>query len=130
MKDTYEFLKNSVTYYLGTVKEDKPCIRPFGTIHLFENKLYIQAAASKEVSRQMKANPSVELCAYHDGKWIRVSATAVLDPRESAQKSLLDAYPGLRKLYRPGDGNLEVWYLKDATTVIDSYSDDPIIEEF
>lgn len=130
MRETYDFLRKSVNYYLATVEGDKPCIRPFGTIHIFEDRLYFQAASIKEVSQQMKINPHIEICAYSDGRWIRVSATAVLDDREEAQKSMLEAYPGLKKLYTPGDGNLEVWYLKEASTIIDSYSDDPIIEIF
>lgn len=81
MNKTYEFLKKCGTYYLATMDGDQPRVRPFGTIHLFDGKLYIQTGKVKNVSKQMHINPKVELCAFMDGKWIRVSATAVEDPR-------------------------------------------------
>ena len=43
MKEVFEFLKKCNTYYLATVEADgQPRVRPFGTIDLFEDKLYIQ----------------------------------------------------------------------------------------
>ena len=57
MQEIYEFLKKCETYYLATVEGDQPRVRPFGTIHIFEDKLYIQTGKVKAVSRQMLANP-------------------------------------------------------------------------
>ncbi|QEY33769.1 NimC/NimA family protein [Caproiciproducens galactitolivorans] len=130
MDKTYEFLKKSGTYYLATMDGDQPRVRPFGTIHLFDGKLYIQTGKVKDVSKQMHINPKVEICAFMDRKWIRVSATVVEDPRTEAQKSMLDAYPSLQGMYKAGDGNTEVWYLKDATSTISSFTEEPIIEKF
>ncbi|MPM24255.1 hypothetical protein SDC9_70736 [bioreactor metagenome] len=130
MEKTYEFLKKCGTYYLATMDGNQPRVRPFGTIHLFEGKLYIQTGKVKAVSKQMHTNPQVEICAFMDGKWIRTSATAVEDPGMEAQQSVLDAYPSLQGMYRAGDGNTEVWYLKDATTTISSFTEEPITEKF
>lgn len=130
MKKTYEFLKKCGTYYLATMDGNQPRVRPFGTIHLFDGKLYIQTGKVKNVSKQMHANPKVELCAFMDGKWIRTSATVVEDPRIEAQQSMLDAYPSLQGMYKAGDGNTEVWYLKDAVSTISSFTEEPIIEKF
>ena len=56
MKEVYDYLKRVGDYYLATVDaEGKPRVRPFGTIDLFEGKLYFQTGASKDVSKQMKA---------------------------------------------------------------------------
>ena len=41
MNRVYEFLKAAETYYLATVEGNQPRVRPFGTVHLFEGKLYI-----------------------------------------------------------------------------------------
>ena len=43
-------------------------VRPFGTAHIFEGKLYIQTGKKKEVSKQLKANPKAEICAFKGGK--------------------------------------------------------------
>lgn len=123
MEKIYEFLKNCETYYLATSDSGQPRVRPFGTIDLFEGKLYIQTGKVKEVSRQMKADPRIEICGMDGGRWIRVAAKAVLDERVEAQKHMLDAYPSLQKMYQPGDGNTEVFRLEKGTARICSFTD-------
>ena len=130
MKEVYEFLKSSKTYYLATVDGNQARVRPFGTIHIFEDKLYIQTGKIKDISRQLHANPNVELCSMNDGKWIRVAALAVEDDRLEAQESMLEAYPNLRVKYAAGDGNTEVWYLKNATATISAFGSTPVTITF
>ena len=126
MNEVYEFLKKCGVYYLATVEGDQPRVRPCGTYDLFENKFYIQTGKVKPVAQQMKANPKVEISAMTpDGKWIRIAAEAVLDDNIAAQKHMLAAYPSLQAQYKPGDGNTEVYYLKDATAVICSFTEAP-----
>ncbi len=125
MKEVYEFLKKSEVYYLATMDGDQPRVRPFGTIDLFEDKLYIQTGKVKSVSQQMKKNPKVEISAMAEGKWIRVAAEAVLDERIAAQEHMLEAYPSLQAMYKAGDGNTEVFYLKNATAQICSFTEAP-----
>ena len=131
MKRVYDFLKKAEVYYLATVEGDQPRVRPFGTIDIFENKLYIQTGKVKPVAHQMKANPKVELSAMtQDGKWIRIAAEAVLDDNIEAQTHMLDAYPNLKAMYQPGDGNTEVYYLKNAVAQICSFTEPPKTIEF
>ena len=108
MKSVYEFLKNADVYYLATVEGDQPRVRPFGTVNIFEGRLYIQTGKVKPTSRQLLQNPKAELCAFKDGEWIRVSCELVEDDRYEAKKSMLDAYPSLRGMYDENDSNTEV----------------------
>ena len=125
MKEVYEFLKKCGVYYLATVEGDQPRVRPFGTIDLFEDKLYIQTGKVKAVAQQMKANSKVEISAMaQDGRWIRIAGEAVLDENVAAQEHMLDAYPNLKAMYQPGDGNTEVYYLKNAVAQICSFTED------
>jgi len=117
MQTVYDFLKKTKTYYLATVEGDQPRVRPFGTVNIFEDKLYIQTGRKKDVVRQITANPKVELSAFDGQAWIRVAATLVEDNRTEAQESMLEAYPELRGMYAVDDGNTMVYYLKDATAV-------------
>ncbi|MDD3140481.1 MAG: pyridoxamine 5'-phosphate oxidase family protein [Lachnospiraceae bacterium] len=130
MKEIYEFLKKSDTYYLATVEDDQPRVRPFGTVNIFEDKLYIQTGKSKNVSKQLKANPKIEISSTIGEKWIRVEAVAVEDDRIEAKQSMLDAYPSLQGMYRADDNNTQVLYLKDVTATIYSFSDAPIAIKF
>ena len=125
MKKVYDFLKEAETYYLATVEGDQPRVRPFGTINLFEDKLYIQTGKVKPVSQQLAANPKAELCAFHNGTWLRVSGELVEDDRTEAKKAMLDAYPQLRGMYDENDGNTQVFYFKNATAVFSSFTSAP-----
>ncbi len=130
MQRVYDFLKKAGVYYLATNEGAQPRVRPFGTVDIFEGKLYFQTGKKKAVADQLKANPLVEISAMADGDWIRLCGTAVLDERIEAQEHMLESYPQLRAMYAPGDGNTEVYYLKDASAVICSFTKEPVIIKF
>ena len=130
MQEVYEFLKACGTYYLATVEGDQPRVRPFGTVDIFEGKLYIQTGKVKAVSKEMEANPKVEICAFNGEKWIRVSGEVVMDDRVEAKKHMLDNYPNLQALYSADDDNTEVLYLKNATATISSFTEEPKVIKF
>ena len=126
MREVYEFLKNCGVYYLATVEGAQPRVRPFGTVDLFEDKLYLQTGKVKAVAQQMKVNSRIEISAMsQDGRWIRISAEAVLDNNLKAQEHMLEAYPNLKAMYEAGDGNTEVYYLKNAIAQIYSFTESP-----
>ena len=131
MKRVYEFLKTAETYYLATVEGDQPRVRPFGTVNIFENKLYIQTGKSKNVAKQISSNPKVEICAMKGDEWIRVTGTLVLDERTEAQESMLNNYPSLRAMYTTGpNGNTAVFFFRDAVATISSFSHGPEVVTF
>ena len=125
MERVEKFLKEAGTYYLATVEGDQPRVRPFGTAHIFEGKLYIQTGKVKNVSKQIHANPKVELCAFHNGQWLRVAGELVSDDRREAKASMLEAYPELQKMYSADDDNTEVLYFKNATATFSSFTAAP-----
>ena len=130
MERVEKFLKEAGTYYLATVEGDQPRVRPFGTIHIFEGKLYIQTGKVKEVSKQLHANPKSEICAFKDGEWLRVAGKLIEDDRRVARQSMLDAYPSLQKMYSADDGNTEVFYFEDATATFSSFTHEPEVVKF
>ena len=125
MNEVYEFLKKCGTYYLATAEGDQPRVRPFGTVDIFEGKLYIQTGKVKAVSKQIQANPKVEICAFKDGTWLRVAGSLVRDDRLEAKTHMLDQYPQLKAMYSPEDDNTEVLYLKDAAATFSSFGGAP-----
>ena len=130
MKRVYDFLKKAEVYYLATVEGDQPRVRPFGTAHIFEGKLYIQTGKVKPVSKQLGANPKAEICAFQNGTWVRIAGELVEDDRVEAKKSLLDAYPSLRRMYDENDGNTQVLYFKHAVVTFASFGKEPEVIEF
>ena len=130
MDKVLKFLKDVETYYLATVEGDQPRVRPFGTAHVFEGKLYIQTGKVKDVSKQLHQNPKSEICAFKNGEWLRVSGKLIEDDRNEARQSMLDAYPSLQKMYKAGDGNTEVFYFENATAIFSSFTHEPQIIKF
>ena len=130
MKTVLEFLKKADVYYLATVEGDQPRVRPFGTAHEFEGRLYIQTGKVKPVSHQIAENPKVEICAFCEGAWVRIACTLVEDDRTEAKKSMLDAYPTLRGMYDENDGNTQVFYMTDATATFSSFGKPAVVVRF
>lgn len=130
MKRIYDFLKKANVYYLATVEGDQPRVRPFGTVNLFEGKLYIQTGRSKPTSHQLMENPKAEICAFCEGTWVRIACELVDDDRFEAKKAMLDAYPNLRGMYDENDGNTQVLYMKNAVATISSFGNPSETVEF
>ncbi len=127
MEQVYEFLKNAGTYFLATMDGDQPRVRPFGTIHIFEGRLYIQTGKGKAVADQINKNGKVEISAMYQGDWIRLTGKLVLDESVEAQESMLDAYPDLRAMYTTGpEGNAAVYYFEHAKASICSFTHAPV----
>lgn len=125
-----QFLNDAGTYYLATVEGDQPRVRPFGTILLYEDKLYIQTGKRKDVSKQLAENPKAEVCAFMNGTWLRVSGKLVNDDRREVKVAMLDKYPGLKNMYSADDENTQVLYFKDATAVFSSFTAAPVEIKF
>ena len=125
MLEVLMFLEEAGVYYLATSKDNKPYVRPFGTVNIFEDKLYIQTGKSKNCYKEIENNPFVEISAFNDGKWIRVNGVLVADDRVSAKKSMLDKYPNLRAMYDENDDNTIVLYFTDAVATIYSFTEAP-----
>ena len=120
-----QFLEECGTYYLATAEGDQPRVRPFGTIMLYEGKLYIQTGKVKPVSRQLAANPKAEICACKDGKWLRVAGELAEDDRLEAKTAMLDKYPSLRAMYSPEDSNTQVLYFRSGEAGFSSFTAAP-----
>ena len=130
MERVCNFLKEAGVYYLATVEGNQPRVRPFGTAHIFEGKLYIQTGKVKPVSKQIAMNPKVEICAFKDGEWLRVAGELVNDDRIEAKKSMLDAYENLRGMYNENDDNTQVLYIQNAVATFSSFVGPAEVVEF
>ena len=122
-----QFLEEAQTYYLATVEGDQPRVRLFGTALIFEGKLYIQTGKRKAVSKQLAVNPKAEICAYHNGIWLRVAGELVNDDRREPKAAMLDKMPSLKAMYNADDDNTQVLYFKDATATFASFTAAPEI---
>ncbi len=125
-----QFLKKVGTYYLGTVEGDQPRVRPFGTAEIFEGKLYIQTGKVKNVYKQLIANPKAEICGFDGAEWIRIQCELIPDERIEAKQDMLDKNPSLQGMYKADDDNTIVFYMRNATATISSFTADPKVLKF
>ena len=131
MEKVYNFLKEAGTYYLATIKDGKPAIRPLGTINIFEGKLYFQTGKKKDMSKEMIANPAIAISAMNSkGQWIRISANAYINDSIECSEAMLQNYPELRGMSTPGDGNCTCFSIENAHYGIYSFTEAPQFGEF
>ena len=123
MNEVLEFLTTNPTFYLATIDGDQPRVRPFGAVMKYEDKLYFGTNNTKPVSKQLLANPKVEISTTSPkGEWIRLTGNAVIDSRREAKVAMLEAVPSLKNMYSSDDDIFEVFYLTDAVAVFNSFS--------
>ena len=130
IEKVYQFLDEAGLYYLATVDGDQPRVRPFGTILLMNDRLYIQTGKIKDVSKQIAANPKVEICAFKDGTWLRVAGELVNDDDHDVKVAMLDKMPDLKAMYSADDDNMKMLYFKDAVATFSSFTAAPETVEF
>ena len=130
MKEVFAFLQAAKTFYIATVEGDQPRVRPFGAVCEFEDKIYIITANTKKVYAQIKANPKVEVCGMAGGKWIRLAAELVEDDRREAREAMMAANPSLKNMYTVDDGKMVVFYFKNATADICSFTEPTVTYQF
>ena len=117
-----KFLDDAQTYYLATTEGDQPRVRPFGTAIIYQDKLYIQTGKVKPVSKQLKANPKAEICAFKDGTWVRIAGELIEDDTREVKTLMLEKMPMLRNMYNEDDGNMQMLYFKNAKVTFSSFT--------
>ena len=130
MKEVYDYLKEAGVFYLATIDNDKPRVRPFGAVNIYNDKLYLITGKSKNVSKQIEKNNNVEISAMIGNTWIRIETKLVKDESIEAKESLLEANPNLRSMYNSKDDNMEVLYLENAKATISSFTSNSKVIEF
>ena len=125
LEKVVKFLDEAGVYYLATMDNNQPRVRPFGTALIYEDKLYIQTGKVKPVSHQLANNPKAEICAFKDGKWIRISGELIEDDRREVKTLMLEKMPELRHMYNEDDGNMQMLYFKNAEVTFASFTAPP-----
>ena len=120
-----QFLDEAQTYYLATVEGDQPRVRPFGTALIYDGKLYIQTGKVKPVSKQLAVNPKAEICAFKDGKWLRVAGELINDDNRDVMVAMLEKMPSLKAMYSPDDGNMQMLFFQNAKATFSSFTEAP-----
>ena len=113
-----DFLTEAGVFYMATEDGAQPKVRPLGAFLEADGKIIFGVGDFKEVYRQMKANPLVEIVACRkDMHWLRYTGRAVFETDEKYAKMMIET-SGLQQIYNEGTGHkLMAFHLEDATAV-------------
>lgn len=114
IEKVYDFLKKAGTFYLATVENDQPRVRPYGAMLFFEGKIYIMAFGKTNATRQIAANNKAEICAFK-GQTLRIECSLIEDNRQEVGTALVNQMPVLKDALGEHGENGVMYYLADAT---------------
>ena len=90
-----------------------------GFVMNYKDRLYFSTNNTKEMYKQMQANPKVEICASGaDNKWLRIHGTVAFDNERETKVKALELSPGLQRMYNADDGIFTLFYFTSAKAVI------------
>ena len=111
-----EYLDRAGVFYVTTEDGEKPKCRPFSFKMEYGDKIYFGAGTFKDVYKQLRRNPNVEICASTGKDFIRYYGKAVFDSNPKIVEAALECMPMLKQIYNEETGNeLGMFYLEDAT---------------
>ncbi|GHV07324.1 NimC/NimA family protein [Spirochaetia bacterium] len=118
MQEIIKFLQDSKVFFLATADGDQPRVRPMGFVMEYEGKLTFSTNNKKDMYKQMKANPRVEISACSpEGKTLRLTGTVVFNTGKAAKEKALEVMPGLKRMYSADDDIFTLFYYVNGTAV-------------
>jgi pyridoxamine 5'-phosphate oxidase len=115
--EVFEFIKANPVCAFATARDNRPFVRMIMLYRADENGIIFTTGENKDMHRQLKENPQVELCFYNSeqGKQVRVSGTAEVFEDMELKKQVVKDYPFLQEwVDREGYEVLVVYCVDDG----------------
>jgi uncharacterized pyridoxamine 5'-phosphate oxidase family protein len=127
MDTALEFIKASPVFHIATVDGAKARVRPFGFIMKRNNKLYFCTNKTKDVYKQLKKNPDIEISDMGNNVWLRIRGRIAFDETREAKAQAFEQSPDLLRIYPKGaDDELFVtFYFTEAVATLFSFTEAP-----
>ena len=114
-----EFLNEAKVFFLATVDGDKPKNRPLGFHLLKDGKIYFGVGDFKDVYKQMRKNPYVEIVALVETDFLRYYGKVVFEEDYTLGQSIVAGNEFLQGIYNDETGfKLGIFHLEEATAEI------------
>lgn len=79
-------------YYMATLRDGFPRMRPMGFVRLYRGQLYFGMSPQKNLYKEICADPHMEFCnTGKRGTWVRVRGIAVRETDPPAISELMDS---------------------------------------
>lgn len=127
VKEITDILANTPMCFIATANGNQPRVRAFQYQFEQEGKLWFCTAKSKDVFKQLQANPSVEICAVQqDMTWIRITANVTLDDNRAVKERILSEQPLIKGIYGTADNpDFTTFAIAHGEYVIADFSGNP-----
>jgi uncharacterized pyridoxamine 5'-phosphate oxidase family protein len=127
MNTALEFIKASPIFHIATVDGAKARVRPFGFIMKRNNKLYFCTNKTKDVYKQLKKNPDIEISDMGDNVWLRIRGRIAFDETREAKAQAFEESPNLLRIYPKGadDETFVTFYFTEAVATLFSFTEAP-----
>lgn len=127
-KDCVKFANDAKICYLATTEGGQPRVRAMGLFFADETGIYLQTATMKDLYRQLKANPKVELCFFKPGEqagsMMRVEGEIEFVNDKKLKQKAIDERPFLKAfgltadspdliVFRLAKGQAYFWTMQD-----------------
>ena len=101
VKELCRFIRECGYFFLATVNDNAPHLRPMGMIYADDKALYIATDKRKNVYRELMGNPMVELASYSlsSRKWVRIHGKMTIESSPRIKEEISEMYPMLKQEY-------------------------------
>lgn len=128
MNTALEFMKANPVFHIATVDGDKARVRPFGFVMKRNNALYFCTNKTKDVCKQLKQNPDIEISDMgSDMTWLRIRGKVAFDETREAKAQAFEVMPDLLRIYPKGadDEQFVTFYFTEATATLFAFTAAP-----
>ena len=114
-----KFIDEAKVYYLATIEEDKPHVRPLGSHKLINEKVYFFIGDFKNVYKQLLKNSNCELVATKTtGEWMRISGKAIFEKDFAIADNMLNDNKKIKELYEKNGWKAMVFHIEGKVEII------------
>jgi len=130
MNKIVEYLNENKVIQFSTIKDGEVHMRPFTFIMEKEGKLLFYTDNTKDVFKELKANPTAGFSVMgQDMQWVRARGKVQFSDSPELKEEVFKAYPLLEKMYQSSDNPIfEIFCIYDGVASLHNYTG-TVIEE-
>jgi len=130
MSKIVDYLKENKVVQFSTIKNDEVYMRPFTFIMEKEGKFIFYTDNTKEVFKELKANPTAGFSVMgQDMNWVRARGKVEFSDSPELKEEVFKAHPILEKMYQSSYNPIfEIFCIYDGAASLHNYTG-TVIEE-
>jgi uncharacterized pyridoxamine 5'-phosphate oxidase family protein len=127
MKEVSKLLSENPMGFLATVENGEPRVRPWGFMFEEDGKFYFCTNNTKDVYRQLQANPSVEFSTVSSNfVWVRLRGKVTFTEDVRIKEKILAGNALVKSIYQSADNPIfKAFYIEHGSAIVGDFSGQP-----